>query len=262
MINFKLLLNLIHCQFTHAKNLPKVYLPHLHKEGSYILEPMDMLLFHGHSLLHKSIQSCTDSKYNHVAIYVGGKAITYADASKYYFHYIAHAIGKGLVRQTIQEAWSDSDKFIDVYRYKGGLTFADRDKMNDTINRYLENKERYAVEALLTLAFISLLRKDAGFLQRKLIDETFQGINDAFEAGKEPLDCSEFEYRVCDESGKPIRILPESLHDELINSDNPIIKEFLKRKENLYRISPDFATPHDLAMSPDLVFVGQLQKEF
>jgi hypothetical protein len=262
MINFKLLLNLISCQFTHAKNLPKVYLPHLNKEGSFILEPMDILLFHGHTLLNKAIQSCTGSKYNHVAIYVGGKAITYADAKKHYFHYIAHAIGKGLVRETIQQAWDDSDKFIDVYRYKGGLTFADRDKMNDTINRYLENKERYSVEALLTLALISLVRSDAGFLQRKLIDETFQSINDAFEAGKEPLDCSEFGYRAYDEAGKAIRILPEGLHAEMMHTDNPIIKDFINRKENMFKVSPDFVTPHDLAMSPDLVFIGQLQKEF
>jgi hypothetical protein len=248
----KLWLNFITCTFGHTQNLPKVYLKQT--DGSrMILEPLDVLAFHGHTFLNKAIQVCTDSKYNHVGLYVGGGRIL-------------HAIGEGLIIQKLQEAWADSDKFIDVYRYHyvqgRPLTFLQRDKIIEVANKYYFEHERYAVEELLILAFITELRKNTDFLGRKTVDESFRVLSDAFKGNKEPVICSEIVYRCFDEAGVPVRILPEGLHSEFAHSDSPIIQDFIARKENLYNVDANFVTPHDLVMSPDLVFVGQLQKEF
>jgi hypothetical protein len=267
VINLRLIWNLISCSWTHPKNMPKVWLPHLQlPDGSRkILEPFDLLLFHGHTLLNKAIQACTDSKYNHAALYIGGKLYKrgagIGNVDRYDYE-VLHAIGKGLLRQTIREAWADSDKFISVYRYKKRITFEQRDKLTETANKYLNAPERYSVEALLCLAFASQLRADSNFISRKLVDATFQSINDAFEDGKEPVDCSEIAYRIFDESGLPIRILPEGLHEEFNNTDNIDILDFMARKDNMFKVSADFVTPHDLSMSPDFGYVGDLVKEF
>ncbi len=233
------------------KNVPKVYLKQT--DGSRkIIEYCDLLFFHSHTFIGKGIQICTDSQYNHVALYIGRGNVL-------------HAIGKGLLIQNLKEAWEDSDKYIDVYRYHGndriGLTFKQTDKLIEVANKYYSQNERYAVETLLMLAIITELRHDTGFLGRKMIDEAFNQLNSIIEGSKEPVICSEIDYRIFDEAGLPIRILPEGLYKEFRDSESPIIKEFIAFKENINKVVADFVTPKDLVMSPDINFIGQLQKE-
>ena len=252
MLNLRLLWNLISCTFTHPKNMPKVYIRQT--DGSrMILEPLDILAFHAHSFVAKGIQICTDSKYNHVGLYCGNGRIF-------------HAIYPNIIIQRIEEAWEDSDKFIDVYRYqnKDGrtLTFQQRDKLIETANEYVKQGNRYAVEALFILAIVTELRKDTGYLGRKLIEKSFQKINDAFEKGKEPVICSELIYRIFEESGVPVKIIPEGLYKEFRESKDTMIQEIRASKESINKVSADFITPKDLVMSPDIKFKGQLVKEF
>lgn len=248
MFKFRLWWNLITCTFRHLKNIPKVYLNQT--DGSRrILEPFDILAFHSHSVIGKAIQMCTDSKYNHVALYIGNGRVL-------------HAVGQGLLIQDLKEAWESSDKFIDVYRYHApgngtALTYKQKDKLIEIANKYYSQRERYAFEALIILAIVTELRHNTGFLGRKLIDSAFNALTDAFEDGKEPVICSEIIYRIFDESGIPARILPEGLYKEFRESDNETIQEYISSKNNL-KVNADFITPKNLVMSPDINFVGEL----
>jgi hypothetical protein len=211
----------------------------------------DLLFFHGHTLLNKAIQSLTDSKYNHVAIYIGNGLVL-------------HAVGNGLIVQKISEAIDESDKFVDVYRYHNTSDWLTLDQINSlivTTSAYAQNKERYAVEALLILGILSQLRKDSNYASRRLLDDAFSILNNAFANGKEPVICSEIAYRVYVESGIPIEIIPEGLHEEYSTSIDKTLMIYKRIKKELYGVNPNFVTPHDLVMSPDIEFVAGLKWE-
>ncbi len=249
MLRIRLWWNLITCIFHHPKNMPKVFLNQT--DGNRrILEPFDVLAFHAHSLIGKSIQICTDSKYNHVALYIGGGRVL-------------HAVGKGLLIQDLKEAIENSDKFVDVYRYHTpgngqALTYAQKDRMTKIANDYYRNRERYAFEALFILAIVTELRHNTGFAGRKMIEDSFAALTEAFENKKEPVICSEIIYRIFDEAGVSVRIIPEGLYKEYRNSNSETIQELIAMKENIFKVNPDFVTPKDLVMSPDFNFVGEL----
>jgi hypothetical protein len=234
--------NLVHCQFDHPNFLPKV---RMHE-----LIMGDFILYHGHKMNNKAIQSCTLSEYNHIAIYFG-------------YGLVGHAILDGVKEQFLMDTWEKSDKFLHVYRYHAWtgipLTDADRKKIVKHARTYIG--KRYATETLIMLGLLTQLRGKSTFIGRKLADESFDALNNAFADGKEPLICSEYGYRSFDESGFPIRILPEGLHEEYFNTKNPMIQAFKAQKYNEFHINPNFVTPHDLVMSPDIEFVGNLVKE-
>jgi hypothetical protein len=253
--------NMVSCTFTHPKDFPKVYLPHLQNslKDRIILEPMDVMLWHGHTPLNKAIQSLTDSALNHVSFFLGEKK-----KKDGFEPQIVHAIGEGVKIQDLRQAWELSDQYILVYRYKSAqgrrLSFTQRDGMIEALNKYIGKP--YDVSALILLAKLAPDRDKAGFLMRGLLDEAYKLVHSLVASGTSSMICSELIYRGFQGAGIDLRILPELYHEEYRQSNSVIRQEILNIPPNDPPIEPDFVTPHDLAMSPDLEFIGQLVKEF
>jgi hypothetical protein len=234
--------NLIHCTF-HPSN---VYRKLTVKD----LEPCDMFLFHGHTLLNKAIQSLTDSMYNHVALNLDNNSVL-------------HAIKKGFIQQDFKDAIT-KDEIVHVYRYHyrgvGGEPLSEVDRTNILFEayRWRNRGEKYAVAELLELAILTQLRADSDILRRSTLDRAFAQFNEIIENGKEPVICSEGVYRVFAEAGYPVRIIPEGWHRLYSEADSPLLKAYLAQKTNVIPIIADFVTPSDLMFSADFGLVGQL----
>ena len=134
------------------------------------LEPCDMLLFHGHTLLNKAIQSLTDSMYNHVALNLDNGSVL-------------HAVQKGFIQQDFKDAITKNE-IVHVYRYHrfgvGGEPLSEVDKTNILFKAYQYRNagEKYAVAELLELAILSQLRADSDILKRSTLDRAFSQLND------------------------------------------------------------------------------------
>jgi hypothetical protein len=235
--------NLIHCTF-HPSN---VYRKLTVKD----LEPCDMFLFHGHTLLNKAIQSLTDSMYNHVALNLDNNSVL-------------HAIKKGFIQQDFKDAIT-KDEIVHVYRYHyrgvGGEPLSEVDRTNILFEayRWRNRGEKYAVAELLELAILTQLRADSDIFKRSTLDRAFAQFNEIIENGKEPVICSEGIYRIYSEAGYPVKVMPLNMHKLYTNPDSPLLKAYLAQKTNTIPIVEDFVTPHDLAMSDSFSMIGELK---
>jgi hypothetical protein len=243
--------------YQHRKEFANIFSCAYHPSNVYRkigigeLEPCDMFLFHGHSLINKAIQSLTDSMYNHVALNLDNKSVL-------------HAVQKGFIQQDFKDAIR-SDEIVHVYRYHyrgvGGEPLSEVDKTNILFKAYQYRNAglKYATPELFELAFLCQLRADSDILKRSKLDTTFREVNDLIQNGVEIVTCGEGYYLIFDGTGYPIRIIPEGWHEEYRKSDSPLLKLIREHKDNILKIDSNFVTPHDLAMSPDFGLVGVLQ---
>jgi hypothetical protein len=157
------------------------------------LKEGDVLLYRGSAWLSKAIQFFDGSPANHVAVYVGNGRV-------------GEAVMEGVVERDIQTS-------ISGYEWVKAFRLADvPDDMGPVLTRareYLAEGERYAFEQLLMLAFLCTTRKlkitpVLRRLLRTLLDTAAMGLARMLSAGKEPMICSEFAFRVYDEAAPPM----------------------------------------------------------
>lgn len=104
------------------------------------IEPYDILLFKGTSIISRIIEDVTKSKYSHVALSLGDN-----------FH-IAEAMPRGIMIDHL----ADLPSGYDVYRYKGNLTDEQKNKLHEFV--YLKISTKYNYEEL----FSALLEEEFG----------------------------------------------------------------------------------------------------
>lgn len=156
--------------------------------GRSKLQVGDILLYKGTSLIAWFIQQLDGHNCNHAALYYKNDTI-------------AEAIGKGVVTQDVATSFEDDNVW--VFRHKHHPQ-----PMSTVIGvaeGYLANKERYAFEQLLLLAFLSLTRKpdfNPWFYRavRTILDRAASLLLKLTAGGKEPMICSEFVYRCYEEA--------------------------------------------------------------
>jgi len=104
------------------------------------IQPYDILLYKGASIIAKAIQFVTKSEYSHCAISLNED-----------FH-LAEALDKGIMITHLQDLPSG----YDVYRYKETLTNEQKDKLHEFI--LLKVSTKYNYEEI----FAELLHKELG----------------------------------------------------------------------------------------------------
>lgn len=164
------------------------------------LQPGDVLLFKGDSLIARAIRLIDGGDFNHAALYLGEGSMAESTGS----FYVGDA--EGVVRSPLQESVDDAERTI-VRRLKRHVQ-----SMEPVLNKaddYLEQGGRYAYEQILLLVIICLTRKiiPTGIfsrLLRRIIDITAEYLlKKVIDGNKEAMICSEFVYRCYDEALPP-----------------------------------------------------------
>ena len=237
------------------------------------LRPCDVFEFHGTSWIGKAIRLFDGGDHNHSAIWTGEG--------------LAEAAPEGFVLHSLDHAIGDGDEWVDIYRpvqFVDGsfITIGDSDfpaqPVLDRIKHYLDEGDRYSFEQLVLLALVCEVRRIAGgpLSVRMFADKLAEAALDAFgkiniigllsdmaSKGKEPLICSESVYRCLSEAGpdyQPV-ILPESMH-AIYRTAKPvdgILAIYNSLRADSTGINPNFVTPHDLCMSPSLMYIDRLE---
>lgn len=183
------------------------------KIGVDDLKEGDVLLYRGTAALSKAIQFFDGSPVNHVAVYLGNGLV-------------GEAVAEGLVQRDVSTSISGYE-WVKAYR----LADVPQD-MGPVLDRalfYLDQGNRYGFEQLLILAILCTTRKlkitpVLRRLLRALLDAAAAQLTRMLNAGKEPMICSEFAYRVYDEADPALQdaysivipgMLPLSPEEEL-----------------------------------------------
>jgi hypothetical protein len=153
------------------------------------LQPADVLLYRGKSILGKLIRLFDGTEVNHAGIYLGADTV-------------GEAVARGVVRRPLQESIGDHPLVL-ARRLKAGPPTLK--PVLDCADGYLQKGERYAYEQLLLLAFLSLTRKlkvtsILSKLLRKVLDRAASALLAFTSGGRQPMICSEFVYRCYDEA--------------------------------------------------------------
>jgi hypothetical protein len=246
-----------------------------------LLDVGDNLLFHTEcsfpeSIIPYGIQQLTKSPFNHIATVIqtnNSVKVIEAVASGYKIHDIGQAI-------------TLDDKRVSVFRYHsdgvGGNPLTDQQKAGiiTTALKYQNAPYGYSQIVLLALlceinntTFASYVLKTASELIEQVIESKvnafinmqqtilslfFQNLQNA---NKGMLICSEGAYRLYVENGINLRILNDNSREKYYNATGDVLSLYQStRKEDLLGdpIS-DFITPRDIAESPDMLFLDDLE---
>lgn len=252
------------------------------------LKEGDILLYHGTSFISELIRLFDGSTYSHASIYDGSN--------------IAEAIPSGVIKNSVDQSIKSAE-FVDVFRFHSetgqelGNPNYSVQPIIKRISYYLAQGDRYAYEEIILLAFLTATRRlpingwipGLGRILRTIMDNATNVVNKMIAAGKEPMICSELDYRCYVEAGEKYRIkivgadqlMQFGIHDSLARGIIPLTgaergdqeaqqliaatQVFLHRlavgrktESRLLAVS-DFVTPRDLADSPNLVKVGRFK---
>jgi hypothetical protein len=151
------------------------------------IEPGDVLLFHGHSLVSWAIRKLDGSRVNHAAIALDGGML-------------GEAAGSGLRRFSIADAVAGND-FTVVRR----LPDQDVAPVLGKADGYLQGQVPYAYQQIVLLALLTTTRKIplprvARRLLRSVLDHAAAALNGMVDKGARTMICSEYVYRCYDEA--------------------------------------------------------------
>lgn len=163
------------------------------------LQTGDVLLYHGTAFVSKLIRLFDGGDYSHAGVYTG------AD--------VAEAVGDGIVARPLPTSVAGA-KYVDVYRFisASGKKLNDADypvrPVSDRIVLYLNQRDRYAYEQILLLAFLASTRRlpvvgwipGLGRILRTILDSAGEFLSDLISRRREPMICSELVYRVYGEA--------------------------------------------------------------
>jgi hypothetical protein len=169
------------------------------------LQVCDILLYKGEGVLSHLIRLFDGGSYSHTSIYLGNNEVL-------------EAIDGGISRRTVDI--SVGSTHVDVFRFvsdsgqrigpaPGNLSEV---PVAARAAYYDQNRQRYAYEQLLLLAFLAATRRlplvgwipGLGLLLRSFLDPAAKLLAQIIAAGKEPMICSELVYRCYEEAGQPV----------------------------------------------------------
>lgn len=221
----------------------------------------DVLFYNSNGFVSRAIRFFDHGIHNHVAFWTGDT--------------VAEAVGDGFIERSLNDSIVPTVNFVDVYRpYIGARTLNEKEvtELVRVCDDYLDDGDRYAYEALVLCAITCELRqivpyrgfvdRIVNFAMKRLISyaKAIDILDSFLEQGKEPMICSEAVYRIFNDARMPLKLLPESLHNIYTGRDSSlVVGAKLKERQLLSEVEPNFVTPHDLAMSPSLRFIGRLE---
>lgn len=158
------------------------------------LMPGDILLYRGRGLISGAIRLIDRSQVSHSALFIG----RHGDAGRA----VGEAIREGLVRRELPKSVEDAE-WVESRRLKDPP--ATLGPVMEQASRYLDRGERYAFEQVLLLAFLCIARNLAdspvlGGLVRETLDAAAGFLLRLFDAGRQPMICSEFVFRCYEET--------------------------------------------------------------
>ena len=244
------------------------------------LEIGDNFLFHSEppfpdSVISYGIQQLTKSPYNHIATVINLNPIQ-----------VIEAVASGYKIHNIQDSIMASDKRVSVFRYHadsvGGLPLTDTQKTGiiQTALQYQNAPYGYSqivflallceinnttLESYLLKAFAECIegivesKINAFIAMQKNIISMFFG--NLVNTNKGMLICSEGAFRLYAENGIKLRILNDNSRQNYYQATGDILSLYRStRKEDLLGdVIPDFITPRDIAESPDLIYLDDLE---
>ncbi|MBC7791574.1 MAG: hypothetical protein H7Z74_16635 [Anaerolineae bacterium] len=158
------------------------------------LQPGDIMLYRGKSLLAKAIRLFDGADVNHAAICLPNRQI-------------GEAIKQGVVSRDVDTSLKGNE-FVKVRRLKD--LPPDMSPVLGVADNYLSQGQRYAYEQILLLAFLGLTRKPKvtpilRALLRTVLDAAAVMLNKLIagavgDGNRQPMICSEFVYRCYDEA--------------------------------------------------------------
>jgi hypothetical protein len=164
------------------------------------LMPGDVLLYRGTGLISDAIRLIDRSEVSHAGLFLG----RYEEKGRT----VGEAIREGLIRRELPKSLEHAE-WAEARRLKESP--ASFDPVLDRAVFYLQKGERYAFEQILLLAFLCITRNLAGSsilgrLLRETLDAAAAFLLRLFNAGREPMICSEFVFRCYCEA------LPDSIN--------------------------------------------------
>ncbi|HYL04687.1 MAG TPA: hypothetical protein VE075_01525 [Thermoanaerobaculia bacterium] len=171
------------------------------KLGPAQLRPIDVLLYHGTGLISNAIRFFDGTDVSHSSLFLGETPPA-----------VGEAIARGLIEQPLAVSVGDS-AWVRVRRLK--VRPADVSPVLGRARYYLAQRERYAYEQILLLAFLCLIRKPkvTPIFKRLVIavlEKASQALLKLTAGRKQPMICSEFVYR-CYEEATPGTLDPFGL---------------------------------------------------
>ncbi|MGI9077454.1 MAG: hypothetical protein ACR2G6_09010 [Gemmatimonadaceae bacterium] len=158
------------------------------------LQPGDIMLYRGKSLLAKAIRLFDGTDVNHAAICLPNRQI-------------GESIKQGVVSRDVDTSLTGNE-FVKVRRLKD--LPPDMSPVMGVADNYLSQGQRYAYEQILLLAFLGLTRKPKmtpilRALLRTVLDAAAVALNKLVagavgDGNRQPMICSEFVYRCYDEA--------------------------------------------------------------
>lgn len=253
------------------------------------LKPGDVLLFHGNGLLSSFIRLFDGSEYSHAAIY-DGTSIVEAEAEG------GNGIRVDPVAASCATAsYTHVYRFMSLDGKRLGDELP-VDPVMRNITYFKTEPEAYAYSQILLLGILLATRRvplpGVTQLLRPFMDEAADKLNEFFNGRRKVIICSELvyqcfnlvqapEYEIAVPGVDPdvvtsglnprVNLMPtasaDSDADHLASDAAAFLATFRLARTanppvvpppNVPRAVPEFVTPRDLAMSPNLVFLGQL----
>jgi len=241
------------------------------------LQPGDLVLCHGKGFISNAIMLLEEANYSHSAIYAGNGEVM-------------HAYPPELCKVNIDFLFKE-EKFLDAFRLvKDGKELGSPGFLADPIlavgEKYITEKEKYAMSHLYLLGFVALTRDFPLPLNEKIelrekIDKTMQKLFKKLDKGKLPMVCSEFVYRCFSEADSLGKYTPEIDYGN--NKRNKIIEAFTeidkrdkfyemrkflfktelidhRKGEELPNVVPSCVSPKDLFLSSNFLPLGRIEK--
>ena len=256
------------------------------------LRPGDVLLFHGNGFLSKFIRFFDGSQYSHAAIW-DGENVVEAECQQgngICVDTIEKACSTAAFTHVYRYTTKSGRRFI------GALPVA---PVEDQIKRFSQDHEGYAYSQIVLLGLLLATRKiplsTFAPLLRYFMDEAAEQLNTLINRGSKVIICSELVYKCYEQAGSEYEIDVAGVEYDVIqaklapratlmpsvtpDSDaahlekdgaaflasyqiaKPELRNALAAIEPTNGIVavPEFVTPRDLATSPNLLLVGQVQ---
>jgi hypothetical protein len=164
------------------------------KIGIEELQAGDILLYRGTSFVSKGIQFFDGSPISHASVYLGNGEI-------------GEAVAHGLVVRDYRTSFHGNE-WVKAYRL--AAVPDDLEPVLKVAQAYLEQGNRYGYEQLFILALLCTTRRlkvtpILRRLLRTLLEAAATALTELLNAGKQPMICSEFAYRVYDEAEPSIK---------------------------------------------------------
>jgi hypothetical protein len=199
------------------------------------IQPGDVLLFHGNSLISWAIRLFDGGDVNHAAIAMSGGQL-------------AEAAGQGLQLASIATEVG-SNEFTEVRR-RLDLDLTD---VTGRATRYVTDGHQYAYQQIFLLALLGITRRipapwAARRLLRSALDHAASALSDLVPTGRSRMICSEFVYRVYAEAStaqpNPY-LLAIDMGATFAGDDDTLLAEALRSDDRPLTdvVGPTFAEP-------------------